>query len=81
MRRFELHRDEDVSGTSGTGVVAQGVEFDDGVVALHWLSDLDSTTVYASLETCERIHSHGGRTRVVWVDPAPAAPAGPPPTA
>lgn len=27
-RRFELHRDQDVSGVSGTGVVADGVQYD-----------------------------------------------------
>lgn len=35
IRRFIL-RSEDVSGTSGTGVVAEGVEFSNGQVAIHW---------------------------------------------
>lgn len=34
MRRFELHREEDVSGVSGTGVVAEGVAFSDGRVLM-----------------------------------------------
>lgn len=34
MNRFELVRDVDVTGISGTGVVAEGVEFSDGTVAL-----------------------------------------------
>lgn len=33
-RRFTLVRHDDVTGVSGTGVVADGVRFPDGVVAL-----------------------------------------------
>ena len=43
-RRFELHRDDDVSGVSGTGVVAEGVLFSSGRVALEWLSAWLPTT-------------------------------------
>ena len=71
MRRFELHRDADTSGVSGTGVVAQGVQFDDGACALHWLSQHTSTAVYASAGDIEAIHGHGGLTRLVWVDEPP----------
>jgi len=46
MRRtFVLHRDEDVSGVSGTGVVAEGVVFSDGAVVVRWLGKHASTTV------------------------------------
>ena len=38
MRLFKLQRKVDCSGVSGTGVVAEGVEFDDGQVALRWLT-------------------------------------------
>ena len=64
---FVLRRDEDLSGVSGTGVVAQGVEFTDGTVALRWMGSLRSTVIYASLEDLIAIHGHGGRTRVVWL--------------
>lgn len=66
MRVFRLQRDEDVNGVSGTGVVAQGVEFDDGTVAMRWLSETATTTLYANSLDVERIHGHGGRTRIVW---------------
>ena len=36
MRTFRLIRDEDPTGISGTGSVAEGVEFDDGTVAMRW---------------------------------------------
>lgn len=67
-RRFVLIRGEDVSGTSGTGIVAEGIEFSNGQVVLHWLTQLDSVAVYANLKTLEAIHSHQGRTLVQWVD-------------
>lgn len=71
MRRFQLHRDEDETGTSGTGVVVEGVEFTSGYVALTWLTGAGTSwCVYPSIQTVEAIHGHGGRTRVVWVDPA-----------
>jgi hypothetical protein len=68
MRRFELHRDEDETGVSGTGVVAEGVEFFDGTAALRWRTTYASTAVYASTADLEAIHGHQGRTRIEWVD-------------
>jgi hypothetical protein len=69
MRRFELHRDVDETGVSGTGMVAQGVRFDDGRCAMRWLTDTASTACYDSALDVEVIHGHNGKTRVVWVDP------------
>lgn len=63
---FTLVRDEDESGVSGTGVVADGVRWPDGHVALHWRTKYTSTAVYESMETLRCIHGHGGKTRVVW---------------
>lgn len=68
MRRFELHRREDVSGVSGTGVVAEGVEFKDGRVALRWFGEHRSTVLWDGIESVEVIHGHDGRTQIVWVD-------------
>lgn len=70
MRRFELHRDVDETGVSGTGVVAQGVEFDDGTVAMKWLGDWPTSVVFheRGAEALEHVHGHGGKTRVVWLD-------------
>lgn len=67
MRLFELHRDVDSSGVSGTGVVAQGVEFDSGQCCMTWLTNWNSVAVYPDIQTLENIHGHNGNTRVVWV--------------
>lgn len=69
-RRFELHRDTDISGVSGTGVVADGVAFPDGTVALRWRSAWPTSVVFhdRGVEGVEAIHGHGGATRIVWLD-------------
>lgn len=71
MRRFELHRDEDVSGVSGTGIVAEGVSFKDGeVVAMRWCGEWPTSVVFheRGVESLEVVHGHNGRTRIVWLD-------------
>ena len=67
-RRFTLERKVDVTGTSGTGTVAEGVKFSNGKVALHWLSHYGAVNVYDSMEVTEAIHGHGGNTVVEWKD-------------
>lgn len=68
MRRFVLIRNKDVTGTSGTGVVAEGVEFSNGQVALHWISQLESVAVYANAKVLDQLHGHEGSTSIFWVD-------------
>ena len=69
MRRFHFMRLEDASGVSGCGMVAEGIVFSDGKVAIEWLSESPSTNIYNSLKDVERIHGHEGRTRIVFDDP------------
>jgi hypothetical protein len=76
MREFQLLRHRDLSGNSGTGVVAQGVEFGDGTACLRWLTQTASTAIYASMADLEMLHSHGGATEVVWLDKAGEPPSG-----
>lgn len=68
-RRFVLERLEDPTGISGTGHIAEGVEFSDGFVVLRWMTEWRSTGVYEQgIKAIETIHGHGGATRVVWLD-------------
>lgn len=68
-RRFFLVRESDVTGVSGGGVVASGVRFQDGKVAVRWIVGHDrSTVVWDSVDSCMAIHGHDGATRLVWVD-------------
>jgi hypothetical protein len=69
-RLFALVRDEDVTGISGTGVVAHGVQWPDGTVTIRWCAgEHHSTVVWDSLEAVEKIHGHGGATTIEWGQP------------
>lgn len=72
MRLYHLCRKEDISGTSGTGHVAEVAEFDDGTVVVRWIRDrnaavIASTTVFNSLDDLLKVHGHEGRTDVELV--------------
>ena len=68
MRRFVLDRAEDISGSSGVGYVAEGVEFTNGTVAMRWRTDLASTAIYDTIGELEAIHGHDGATQIRWID-------------
>lgn len=68
MRRFVLSRDRDVSGVSGTGEVAEGVQFTDGSVAIRWRGQHCSTVIWGSIADAEAVHGHGGATTIRWID-------------
>ena len=64
MKCFYLRRTEDESGISGTGRVAQGFIADNGKVALFWLSEHPSVTIYDNIGEVKAIHGHSGKTEV-----------------
>lgn len=66
MRCFHLDRRHDSTGVSGTGIVAEGVQFADGTVVLRWTAVVTSTVIYNSIDDVEKIHGHGGNTLIVW---------------
>ena len=70
MKRFHLQRDEDVSGVSGTGVVAEGVLFADDVVVIRWLGGFPTSVVWhdRGIESVIAVHGHDGRSHIVWID-------------
>ena len=72
MKLYYLCRREDVSGTSGTGHVAQVAEFDDGSVAVRWIAATNaagvaSTTIFNCIDDLVKVHGHGGKTSVELV--------------
>jgi hypothetical protein len=74
-RRFELIRHTDITGASGTGRVAVGVLFEDGVAVTHWLTEHSSTVVWhgghenSAITAIQKIHTHGGHSEIRWLDP------------
>ena len=71
MRRFHFNRTEDTSGISGTGRVAEGVLFDNGLISLSWLSLHKCVNIYASYAEMMAVHGHDGDTELVWIDVDP----------
>jgi hypothetical protein len=68
IRRFLLQRDEDPTGVSGTGTVAEGTQFSDGTVVLRWLGRHPSTVVWPDIDAARAVHGHDGRTQFVQLD-------------
>jgi len=60
-------REEDESGVSGTGIVADIIEYPDGWCVAHWRSNMPSTNVYPNVKALSAVHGHGGKTKVVWI--------------
>lgn len=70
MRRFQLVRTADITGVSGTGVVADGCQFEDGKVAIRWRGERPSTVVWDRIEDALHVHGHAGSTQFRWLDDA-----------
>jgi len=68
MRRFIMVRIKDLTGVSGTGAVAEGTVFTDGLSVIHWLREPYSTGVYQTLDDVIAIHGHEGGTYLHFID-------------
>lgn len=69
MRCFTLHRIDDETGVSGTGVVAWGVEWPDGSVSMRWLGETASFVNYeGGVEHVRAVHGHHGKTVINFRD-------------
>jgi hypothetical protein len=74
MRRFILQREIDETGISGTGIIAEGVVFDEkgrpgeGKVVLHWCTSESSIVIYENLNGVTKVHCHNGNTKIIWID-------------
>lgn len=70
-RRFYLQRDTDVTGASGEGRVADGVLWPDGTASVRWRGGHPSIVFWdRGQASVHHIHTHGGATRIVWLDRA-----------
>jgi hypothetical protein len=74
LRRFELIRDVDETGISGTGKVAEGVIYSNGWCSMMWTTSTWSMVTYPDIDSVIAIHGHGGKTRIVYLDGEPYDP-------
>lgn len=66
MKTFYVLRHADISQNSGTGVVAEGVVFDNQFTAMTWLTDDPTVTVFiGGLKTVKKLHGHQGKTEII----------------
>lgn len=78
MRRFRCYRPNPPEGYREQGaanapdeVQFEGVVFSDGTVAVRWLTEFRSHSVWSSLADLERIHGHPEYGTVIeWLDEA-----------
>lgn len=68
FRRFHLVRLEDLTGISGTGVVAEGCHFSNQKCVLSWVTKYQSVAVYDDIFELINVHGRDGKTIVRWVD-------------
>ena len=68
---FVLRRTQDISGVSGTGDVADGVQWPDGRVTIRWRGDHPSTVNWDDIGDALFVHGHAGATKIVWLPEVP----------
>lgn len=70
VKVFYLFRKEDVSGVSGTGIVALGAIFPSGKVQLEWIaSNHVSWGAFPNIDILRQLHGHEGRTEIIMGNP------------
>ncbi|WP_206302713.1 hypothetical protein [Streptomyces sp. WAC 01529] len=72
-RLFVLRRHVDVSGVSGTGVIADGAEWPDGTASLRWRGEHPKIDFAdRGVTTLHFVHGHSGATEVEYLEDEPA---------
>jgi GntR family transcriptional regulator len=78
IRCGRLIRTTDVTGLSGTGVVAEVAAFSDGTTVVRWLPThpphptiAPTTVIHDTPASVLAIHGHHGATTLEWLDTAP----------
>lgn len=68
MKNYKFIRNEDETGVSGTGHVADVCEFPNGKAVMCWKGEPSSVAVYESVDELIEIHGHEGKAYLEPVD-------------
>ena len=68
IRRFLLVRERDLTGVSGTGIVAEGAVFSGGFSVLRWLREPYAIGMFQSIADLIAVHGHEGATHIQFID-------------
>lgn len=63
---FKLSREEDTTGISGIGIVADGVLFENGKVVVCWRGKQQSIVVWDNLEEMKAVSCTHSKTKIIW---------------
>lgn len=66
MKTFFLQRDIDISGVSGTGIIAHGVILPSGKVVMEWITTHGSIAIYENINEVQVLHAHKGTTHLIY---------------
>lgn len=70
VKPFYLLRKVDVTGTSGTGIVAMGAILPSGKVVMEWTaSNHVSWNMYNNINDIDLINGHDGSSEIIMGDP------------
>lgn len=69
LQEFYLLRKKDVSGVSGTGIVARGMVLPSHRAVLEWCTQHETFGLYDNIEQVRAIHGHDGATELVLGTP------------
>jgi len=70
LQEFYLLRKKDLSGVSGTGVVARGIILESHRAILEWRSiGFETMSIFDNLEQIRTIHGHDGNTEIILGSP------------
>lgn len=53
---------------SGTGYVAEGIQFHDGEIVVSWYGKHHIFECPKDLKTWLKVHGHDGLSKIIWID-------------
>ena len=65
---FKLKRFEDSTGISGTGYVAEGVEFSNGKVVMCWYGETSTIVFHENINSVIKINCSHSNSKIEWID-------------
>jgi hypothetical protein len=67
MKSFEIIREEDNTGLSGTGKVAEGIEFSNGKCVVCWCSDVSTIVIHENIKSIEIIMLSHSKSKINYI--------------
>lgn len=68
MKQFYLNRKIDLSGVSGTGIIAYGVILPSGRVVMEWVTEHKSIAIYDGINEIQILHAQPDKTELIFFD-------------